>query len=1257
MLKLKRIQIQGFKSFADKMEMVFEGSGITGIVGPNGCGKSNVSDAIAWVLGEQSAKSLRGGRMEDVIFNGTRTRLPLGMAEVTLTLVDPEVQKEANLSLAPEAQTSDSGDGFELLEGDPFETEQASLEPVAEPAQVSTGGGAATATALATRRKRRPRFQPKPGELVVSRRLFRSGESEYLLNGKQVRLRDIQDIFLGTGLGPDSYAIIEQGRVGMILSSKPSDRRSIIEEAAGITKFKSKRKLAESKLEQARQNLLRVNDITEEVSKQLGSLKRQAAKAKRYRELRERMRELSKNVFNARALLLDGLLTQSHQQLEQVTEHYRQSHQHIEEEQGRYRETNTSIFNLEGQLKKMREELSQLNLEADRGLQRIQFQKEQIRELAARTLENNREIERLVQQELQFQTEASQKQQSLAEAGEQFDRIQQDFLSQDSSYQAIQAQVQEIESSNEHYRAQLLECVSHAATLRNQLQQLDELDLRLESQLRRLYQERDETALIRLRLSEERELSERHQRSEEGQLASLKHDLARLSEKLSDLKAEAASSRGRLMESKEQLSAATHRLKSLEELAAHHAYTTEAVRMLLSAATEDSPDQFATPGILADLIDVDASYETLIEEFLKQELEFLLVEEDSRARAGIDLLRERNAGRSTFLLFGGSHPSGSNGASAAVGEALQHDPSLIPLKSVIRISSTYATAVEDALPQLACSLFASSYDQAVRLARRFPQLIFLSPGGEVVRGRLVSGGGKASVGHLTLKREIRDLRRKVEPLEKSILLEQEKQDVLLQSIACQEQTLTEIRQSAQELEKNLFATDLRVKQILNELDKIGQRQHLALLELQRTENERDQARSKRLQYQDEISTAEASRLEIEARIASQSEDLKQLKDKSSQEAQNLSELRSELATFRERKLAAEADLARLSSSLSECQERRQRLETQKAAWAVQNEEILASIRQVEETLFHQAVRKASLEAEIRSRESELDEIRALQTTLEQELQRLRDELEGIRNEKTRLEIERARIESDLSHLRETCLSELGASLDEIRPETPLALDEAELTRLSQEYQELKEKIEAMGPVNMMALEEYQECEQRFQFLTTQRQDLLDSIEDTSAAIKEIDQVSREQFREAFTAINANFQETFRTLFGGGHGEMKLLDEQDELESGIEIIAQPPGKRLQNVLLLSGGEKALTAIALLLAIFRFQPSPFCVLDEVDAPLDEVNTGRYAQMIQSMSRGTQFLLITHSKRTMEVADTLFGVTMQEPGVSKIVSVQFQ
>ena len=1253
MLKLQKILIQGFKSFADKTELAFDGTGVAAIVGPNGCGKSNISDAIAWVLGEQSAKSLRGGRMEDVIFNGTRARLPLGLAEVTLTLVDPEIVREASVpvpGLPPHKEPESEKADEEASAAEAPEAMEATIQ--AQDALVPGPVVAATA-----RKKRRPKFQPKPGELVVSRRLFRSGESEYLINGRQVRLRDVQDIFMGTGLGPDSYAIIEQGRVGLILSSKPSDRRSIIEEAAGITRFKSKRKLAESKLEQAKQNLLRVNDITEEVSKQLGSLKRQAAKARRYRELRERMRELTKDLFNARARVLTAVLEQSEHDLNVISQNRQQKHQQIEEQEGVYHQNNSSIFNLEDQLKKLREQLSQLSLEMERGQQRIQFQKEQLRELEARSLENAQEVERLTQQEDLCRNEVEQKENSQRETAECFDRINANYEAQESHHQALQAKVLELESSNDCLRSQLLDCVGKVAALRNQSWQLDELDKQMGQQIARLITEREEATVRQQQLSQAQQGVQQQHQEEERQLLEFRERISSLAQILADLKEKEALAQEQLLQSKERYSSNIHRLKSLEELAAHHAFSTEAVRLLLSVGAESGASGFQTPGILADLVEVEPCYELAVEEFLKQELEYLLVESPSTVQEGIALLRKTGAGRSTFLLCANGQSDSPSEPDRAASELADQDPSLIPVKNILKIPDAFETATREALPQLYRAFIVSGYQHALELAQRFPQLVFLTPEGEVLRGRLISGGGKAAGGHLSLKREIRELERNVAVLQKEIASQEESVQNLRQSLQAQESDLNETRQKAQELEKSLIGSDLRLKQIDGDLSRIAESQSLANLELQKTEEEKAQLQTKRFQFEQEITSTEARKTEVENEVSAQQANLKQLKDQSSADLQLLSELRSELATFRERKLAAEVELNRLTANLQECQERISRLNLQKAAWSEQSKAIGESTRQVEELLFSQAVHKATLEAEIRSKENELAETRAALTSLEQDLKMQRAELEEVQGQKTRLEIEQARLSSDFYHLQETCSKELGVSLDEIRPASSQQLTEVELAQLDSDYQELKHKIEDMGPVNMMALEEYQECEQRFQFLSTQRQDLLDSIEDTSAAIKEIDQVCREQFSEAFIAINANFQESFKSLFGGGYGEMKLLDEQDELDSGIEIIAQPPGKRLQNVLLLSGGEKALTAIALLLAIFRFQPSPFCVLDEVDAPLDEINNGRYSQKIKSMSSGTQFILITHSKKTMEIADTLYGVTMQEAGVSKLVSVQFQ
>ncbi len=1265
MLKLKKIQLQGFKSFADKGELFFGGSGIAAIVGPNGCGKSNISDAIAWVLGEQSPKSLRGGRMEDVIFNGTRARLPLGLAEVAITLVDPETLRESNLPAVEEPEEVEevvTDADFEEPAGieNPAATEVADVVVVPEPALeivLPDGSGTVVTAAanIAAKRKRRPKLRVQPGELLVSRRLFRSGDSEYLINGRLVRLRDVQDIFMGTGLGPDSYAIIEQGRVGMILSSKPSDRRAIIEEAAGITKFKAKRKLAESKLEQARQNLLRVNDITEEVSRQLGSLKRQAAKAKRYRELRDRMRELARDLFNARALDLRAQQQQCLAILEAILGEHQVKREAIEAHEADFHAGNEAIYSSEDQLKLSRQQLSQLELDLARGQQKIQFQMQQVEQLALRIQENCGEIERLTSQEQQFQQEGLQKEEALAEANHQFERINNEFQQQNSQVQNAQTEVSRLETAAEQYRRDLISCAENAATLRNQLAQLDDLERRLENQISRLVLEQEEASTQAQQLSEAYQEIACQYEEQKNQLSRQRQQAAEVARVLADLKEESYLVQDQLQQVRENCSAAQHRLKSLEELAAHHAYSTEAVRMLLSASKK-AGGGFQTGGILADHVEVESPYEAAVEEFLKQELEYLLTDSEQDVREGISLLRQREGGRSTFLLCGDGHGYPPPDINRQVDELIRGDESLVPLSEIIHFPDQYKAAFTEALPHLFRAVIAPNLERALELARLHPELNFLTPEGEVLRGRLISGGGKASGGHLSLKREIRDLEKKAQLLQKSMSDLEEKQQVLRGMIQQRESEATGLQKNIQEIEKQLITAEMQLQQMQRDLERARQRQNLASLELERTRLEKIQMEKRRDEFTSQIEVAESLKSEIERQITGQQDSLKHLKDQSTQDSQLLSEMRSELATFRERKQSAEAELNRLSISQRECRERLAHLNQQTYSWRNETEDLRASVKQLEELIFHQAVQKASLEADLRTQEASLRENREKQANLEQTLKQERQELEEIQNRKTSFEIDRARLHSDFVHLEETCAKELGVPLAEIQPETAVVLDEAELQRLDSEYLDLSNKVESMGPVNMMALEEYQECDQRFQFLTAQRKDLLDSIEDTSAAIKEIDQVSREQFREAFAAINLNFQGTFVSLFGGGFGEMKLLDEQDELESGIEIIAQPPGKKLQNVLLLSGGEKALTAIALLLAIFRYQPSPFCVLDEVDAPLDDLNTSRFAQMVKEMSQGTQFIIITHSKRTMEAADAMYGVTMQEAGVSKLVSVQF-
>ena len=1247
MLKLKRIRIQGFKSFADKTELTFDGAGVAAIVGPNGCGKSNISDAIAWVLGEQRAKFLRSGRMQDVIFNGTRSRPPLGLAEVTVTLLDPESSIKVAPSRPPSSAISPTTESKES--NGMSSQDQLGSQNIEQSKFISSP--------TAVSQSRNPtKFSSKPNELVVSRRLFRSGDSEYLLNGRKVRLRDVQDIFLGTGLGPDSYALIEQDRVGLILSSKPSDRRALIEEAAGVTKFKAKRKLADSKLEQSKNNLFRVNDIVEEVSRQLNSLKRQAAKARRYQKLCDRLSELSRSLFYARAAQLSELLDVASKQFEKVRAAVDHKQNFIEDHELKFRRGNDIIFQAETTLKQHREQLSELHLERERGQQQIQYKREQLTHLETRSQENLDELQQLSIEEQKRSDEVLQKQQFFQEVVQNLESLEQEHTAQNLKNQSQQTLLVQLEASCDQLRSEQLVLLSQTANLRNKMTQLDELEKQLAKQTIRLEKDREQATQNQESLEASYTLASNQRQQQEAQLVQQKSHIQVLSSELNQHKKEWVQIQQQLTEKREETSAHGHRLKSLKELATHHAYSTEAVRLLLSMPAKSQESTFQTKGILADLLEVETAYERPIEEFLKHELEYLLVESHDMALKGIDLLRKSGTGRSTFLVLSKSPPEeDQDELKILISELIRKDPRLIPVSHIIRLPTHYLNSLRAILPHLFHSLIAPNYAVALNIAQLYPKVTVLTPEGEVIRNQFISGGGRTATGHLSLKREIRELDRDSEPLHRDLVLLEDKIEVLRETLETKEVELTQEKQQVQELDKALIGSHHQLSHLGSELENSKQDDDITRLEMQKNLEEKDQLQHHRIRSETEISKAESRKTEINQTLDIKQNNLRHLREASVQNSQLLSEVRSELSACRERKIATESDLTRLQANLKVCRERTVKLQIQRDDWLQQGLEIESSIKQLEERLFTQEVRRASLESEIRTEDNQLEKSRQSQVALGEQLHRWRHELDELQNERTQTEVNQARLTSDFSHLEETCQKELGLSLELVRSETALQTTVADSQKLEEEHHELKHRLESLGPVNMMALEEFQESEQRFDFLTQQRQDLLDSIEDTTAAIQEIDQVSQEQFRKAFEAVNLNFKESFRDLLGGGHGEMKLLDQQD-LDAGIEIIAQPPGKRLQNVLLLSGGEKALTAIALLLAIFKYQPSPFCVLDEVDAPLDDVNLGRYSRIIKSMSDETQFLLITHSKRTMEVADTLYGVTMQEAGVSKLVSVQF-
>ena len=1223
MLKLKKVELLGFKSFCERTEMHFNGDGIVGIVGPNGCGKSNISDAVSWVLGEQSARLLRGTRMEDVIFNGTRDRKPLGMASVTLTLIDPEAYSQ----------------------GEPEQPEAPAAAVSAQAAGIPPNGSAPA----------RRRAGERPGEIIVTRRLFRSGESEYLLNGRLCRLRDIQDIFMGTGLGPESYAIIEQGRIGQILSSRPHDRRAVIEEAAGITRFKTKKKLAEAKLESARQNLARVNDILEEVSRQVNSLKRQAAKARRYEELRAEMNAKLAVVLASRHRAMERLAVQAALDLNLAAEEFRSCNARVEQLEADYGAVQKESFDLESQLQQSREASSAAAREAERTQQKIDYQARMAEENRARIGQAEAEIAKIESRLEELQKEIAAERGAVDRVSAESSGVRRQIEAGASELDGIQSRIRQREQEQEELRQRVIRLLGQASTLRNQLAQIDEFLAGLERQSARARSEEAAANEEISAVSAQRNSHLARLREQQSQLESLDESRRRLEASLAEAQQQAQARRERVQLLKEEISRIQARRESLEEILSHRAYTTETVKSLFAAMDQGRMDGFRPLGIFADFIEVDAEYEKAVEGFLREELDYVVVSNWEEAERGMRLLRSEMEGHATFLVSSGAQPEA--GAGDAQTSLLASQPGVRgPLRAHVRLNNGVSHAASALLPRLDRCYLTENEETARHLAGQHPDLYFLLPEGLCYHGCSLSGGRKTSSGPLALKRELREIMPRLAAAMQQLEADSAALNQAETQIASQTAALEALRQEMQNREKGALASEHELRQIHDRLHRANARLSAARLEIDRFRQKSEQAAVEAERCRNQAADLENQQREAEQMLAAVRLAIAEDQARAAKAAERLSECRAQLAALEERKKAAEAAAARLEQTFAGEARRRSEMGQQIGAWAAECERLLQENRDLQEQMQSAAARQCALQQEGRNLEAALNQRRSRMAEIEESLKAARQQLEAARDRRSTIEIQLVRLQSDLKHLEETCLRELGRPVAEIAESAEAPLAGSELEAAEQECSSLRTKIEALGPVNVLALEEYQEAQQRQEFLDTQRKDLFESIRDTQQAIGEIDSVSRKQFLDAFERINENFRKTFSTLFGGGLGEMRLTDETNIAESGIDIVASPPGKRLQNVLLLSGGEKALTAIALLMAVFQYQPSPFCILDEVDAPLDEANIVRFTRLIRQMSQQTQFILITHSKTTMEVAQALYGVTMQEPGVSRLVSVRF-
>ena len=1172
---ISRLEIHGFKSFADKVSLGFQ-HGVTAVVGPNGCGKSNIVDAIRWVMGEQSAKTLRGKNMEDTIFGGSQLRKPLGMAEVSLFF--------------------------------------------------STQDGRVPAKYL------------NFSEIQVTRRLYRDGESEYLLNGTPCRLLDISELFMDTGAGAKAYSIIEQGKIGMILSSKPEERRLIIEEAAGVTKFKARKQVALKKIEVTRQNLLRIGDIVAEIRRQMNALQRQAKKAEKFREYREELKEIEL-LFSVTGYC--GLTSDKGQVEAEITSlRERSSAKNLEieksflalderkllllEEEKKLAEVQEESYRLKGEIAGCESRIGFERKEQAGLEERITRFSQELTTIANRTAEAEEELHKLGEMEKNLLIEFSREEAQLASAEEVLGRLLEEERVAASSLEDRRRELFAIVTEISQYNNRSAAASRRLGSLREQLERNRREGVVLHEKHHEAMAGASDLDVKHRALTQEKQELDAH-------LAELRIRNDTLRKNLEVVEHSYHAERDLLHKN-------TSRLHSLQELEAQFAGYGRGVRTLCLA----EPFKGRLQGVIADILEVSEEYEVALEAALADRLQYVICTGEWEAKDALSYLKETSGGRCSLVhraIKFPRLPDTPEGAERFLDR--------------ITVGEENRGMAETLLAQ--CFL-AESIDSALSLAAANPQLTFVTMAGDMVNGGGIVHGGSmeaAQQGLIHKKRQIKELSALVEGLTVSVAGLEAERERLRGEVRVTDDGLKNTRQELHRLEIQLVNAEKDLQRVREELVRIGDR--LALKELEDN------------QLQEELET-----LEMELGVSNRERDLHESRRGAVEEAlavlraaldsrqreigdarEDLTSRKIRLAALREKRESGRHTVKRVHESIQDLQTRQQRLETE-----VQNgtreRQVIAEVLAKSEIEV-----KALLEKQWQADES----CRAIRVRYEHEaslaqecettLKQLRGAGDQLTQELGNKNLKLTEIVMLLRNLEDTVSKKYRCAISDLVPRYgDREFDEGEMRARQAELLNL---IESIGEVNLTAIEEFRELEERFDFLSGQKSDLEESLHGLQQAIQRINRTTRKRFLDTFILVNEKFQEVFPRLFCGGRAELKLTDEENLLETGIDIIIQPPGKKLQNVNLLSGGEKALTAVALMFAIFLIKPAPFCLLDEVDAPLDEANIGRFNEMVREMSSFSQFIIITHSKSSMVNADSLYGVTMEEPGVSKLVSVK--
>ncbi len=1175
---LKNIEVQGFKSFAQKINFEFH-NGITGIVGPNGSGKSNVSDAVRWVLGEQSAKQLRGGNMQDVIFSGTETRKPLSYASVAITMDNSDHKLPVDYN-----------------------------------------------------------------EITVMRRLYRSGESEYFINGSSCRLKDINEMFYDTGIGKEGYSIIGQGQIDRILSGKPEDRRDLFDEAAGIVKFKRRKNAAIKKLDEERQNLVRVTDILSELTKQLGPLEKQSETARVYLAKRDELREMDINLF----LTENGQYELLRKDLEEKEQSARQE---LEDAQAAYEETKAEYERLEQELEALNRKMDELRSKSqENALLEQQYEgqigvlQEQIAS-GVQSAEHHRARLAAIEEECSAKTVLRQDQsgeKSLVHGN--LRDIRKKLKEEEERMETIRANVQDCTRAVEDGKNEIIEILNNRASIKGRAQRSDammeQMDIRKAEISQRIFHlKSDEEELKSVKAKARTEYD-----AITSMIASMNEECVRLDEEVHKLQEEIGRQNQQLEIGQTAYHREESRLESLKNITERYDGYGNSIRRVM----EQKERVPGLRGVVADLIQVKKDYEIAIETALGGSIQNIVTDNDQTAKRMIEFLKKNRYGRATFLPLSSISSRGGISRKEALSE-----PGVIGVASdLVTVNNEYRELVKYLLGRV---LVVDHIDHAIAIAGKYRHSLRMV----TVEGESLSPGGSMTGGAFKNNSNLLGRRREIEELESSVGKLKSELDDMQSSINENRSRRNVIRDTIAEFQEKLRGqyvaqntAKMNLDQILDKEREIQESYRQISEEQSELKRQVDEIKDDSSSITKELEASNQDEKELETFINTRQRELEEYRREETEQIHKLETIRVDTAALEQKESFADENLARLDQELRSLEEEKNQIfdtleEGSRGARAKELavEDLKRAVRDCKE-------KDGAYTEQLESWKAEKQERNAGHKTFFEK----RDELSG---KISLLDKECFRLGDQIAKLEERTEAQIAYLWDEyeITPNNAQQYRREDLTDarfMKKEVKRIKDEIRELGSVNVNAIEDYKKIRERHDFLSKQYDDLVSAEKTLMEIMKELDEKMRKQFSEKFRDIQREFDKAFRELFGGGKGTLELAEDEDILEAGIRIISQPPGKKLQNMMQLSGGEKALTAIALLFAIQNLKPSPFCLLDEIEAALDDSNVGRFAAYLQKLTKNTQFIIITHRRGTMSAADRLYGITMQEKGVSTLVSV---